>query len=414
MLVNSDDDAALRQTVGQKLADVAMIGVAVSGGSDSMALLDLIFRTCPDRLATVGVATVNHGLRAGAEAEARTVAAFCAARDIAHVVLHWNGSDSVGNVQNAAREARYRLLAGWAKDRGAGVVALGHTEDDQAETFLMRLSREAGVDGLSGMPAKFERHGVMFARPLLDIGRRRLRAYLQRQGIGWADDPSNDDAGYERVRVRHILAALNPLGIDAETLCRVAGQIDAARRALVHVTRITVRNAVTEDRGNLLIDVPRLNAQPADIRRRVILAAIKWITSSTYPPRRDDMERLMAALDGDMCQTLAGCLIERRGNVIGMFRETNAVRDTVSATDRIWDGRWRIDGPHDPALQVRALGEAIKDCPEWRQSGLPRAALMASPAIWQGETLIAAPLAGLQNGWTARIVAEFASSLVTH
>ena len=118
------------------------------------------------------------------------------------------------------------------------------------------------------------------------------------------------------------------------------------------------------------------------------------------------------ALDGRA--TVAGCLVSVEGGGLRFTREANAVKMLATMTDQRWDNKWKLDGPHDPDLKIRMLGDAIKDCPNWRETGLPRTSLMATPAIWQGETLISAPVAGLLNGWTARIVADFHSSLVTH
>jgi len=105
----------------------------------------------------------------------------------------------------------------------------------------------------------------------------------------------------------------------------------------------------------------------------------------------------------------------RQGALLRITREHQALRDMTGATDRPWDGRWQLDGPHDPALHVAALGEAgLRLCPDWRETGLPRAALLASPAVWEGERLIAAPLAGVNPDWSARIVADFHATLLSH
>jgi tRNA(Ile)-lysidine synthase len=106
--------------------------------------------------------------------------------------------------------------------------------------------------------------------------------------------------------------------------------------------------------------------------------------------------------------TFAGCMVTRRSNEDGVgsdlrfSREFNVVKDLVTATDALWDGRWALDGPHDPVFEVRALGEALSDCPDWRETGIPRSSLLASPAIWYKNELISAPLAGFSNGWTAK------------
>lgn len=405
--------------VRQALAPLgdACVGVAVSGGGDSVALLHMAIAVAgQDRVAAV---TVDHGLRPEAAQEAAQVAAFCASRGIAHATLHWGGwrgrGTGQGNLQAAAREARYALIADWAQAKGLVAVLLGHTRDDQAETFLMRLSREAGLDGLSGMARDFDRAGMRWLRPLLDIGRNDLRDCLRATGIGWSEDPSNDDLRFERVRARQALAALAPLGIGAAGLGRVMAQLSDARDALRSMVRDVAGRMIHDDRGDLVLNWTGLATQPGEVRRRCIVAALVWVGRATYPPRRENVAQLILALEHDGQRTLGGCVLRRKGHDLRISREAAALRGVAGPTDRVWDGRWQLDGPHAPALEIRVLGDVgLRYCPDWRDSGLPRASLAASPAVWAGDSLVAAPLAGLQSGWTARIVADFHTSLLSH
>lgn len=379
-----------------------------------MALLDLLHLWSRSRDVGLSAATVNHGLRPEAATEAANVAAFCATRSIPHETLHWDGLTAVGNLQDQARQARYRLLSEWGMAQGVDRVALGHTQDDQAETFLMRLAREAGVDGLSGMRAGFRRHGLHWVRPLLDVSRERLKAYLVRQGIEWSNDPSNDDERYERVKARKVLASLSPLGIDAGTLRRVAFQMEDARVALQKMTCDLARVAVTEDRGDLVVNLRVVNGQTFEIGRRLLVSALCYVSGSHYPARRQSVERLILFAK-EKRQTLTGCILDNKGDRLRVMRELSAVRTLSTPTTALWDNRWHLSGPHDPALEIRALGETgIRQCPDWRATGMQRHSLLASPAIWRGGTLIAAPLAAKPEGWTARIATDFHASLVSH
>ena len=105
--------------------------------------------------------------------------------------------------------------------------------------------------------------------------------------------------------------------------------------------------------------------------------------------------------------------MQRKG-AYRITREFDAVKGLVSGVDALWDGRWRLIGPQEAELEVRALGESIREVPEWRETGVPRASLTASPAVWRGKTLVAAPLAGYNEGWSAQIVADFTSFLDSH
>ena len=380
-----------------------------------MALLPLTQQEATLSGCRVAAVTVDHALRPESAAEAAQVADFCAAQGMTHATLLWQHDGPQGNLQAAARDARYTLMAEWAQGQGIAAILLGHTQDDQAETFLMRLAREAGLDGLSGMPRRFTRQRVTWHRPLLGTSRATLRDHLRGAGLGWADDPSNEDTRFDRIKARQALAALMPLGIDAAGISRVAAQLDDARIALHAMVRDVAGRTIRQEHGDLILDWSALAAQPFELRRRCLVDALVWMSGASYPPRRDDVAKLLRAMEVEGQKTLSGCLLRRQGQYLRLTREYQAVRERTGPTDAIWDRRWRLDGPHDPGLRIRALGDAgLRLCPDWRDTGVPRATLRASPAIWAGETLVAAPLAGPGQGWTARIVADFHDRPVSH
>ncbi|MCZ7676919.1 MAG: tRNA lysidine(34) synthetase TilS [Roseovarius sp.] len=234
----------------------------MSGGSDSLALLTLLIDWRDAGGPAVRAVTVDHGLRAESAAEAEAVARFCAAHAVAHTTLHWQDRDGRGNLPDRARRARYDLIAKWARETGIGCVALGHTIDDLAETFLMRLARAAGVDGLAAMAGRWCQDGVSFVRPALGISREELRGLLRARGIGWADDPGNEDLTYERVRARRALVALAPLGIDAQTLAAVAANLSDVRDALDTQLAEAAARIARVEAGDLVIDRDGLTALP--------------------------------------------------------------------------------------------------------------------------------------------------------
>ena len=395
-----------------------VIGVAVSGGSDSLALLYLLHDWQRDGGPDLRAATVDHGLRAGAAAEAAEVARICAGLGVAHETLAWRDWDGAGNLPDRARRARYALLAEWARGHGIADVAVGHTEDDLAETFVMRLARGAGVDGLAAMRDRWREAGVTFHRPLLALRRAHLRDFLRARGVDWAEDPTNSDAGYERVRTRGALAALAPLGIDTAMLAASARKMAGARAALYHHAHDLAQDHVRIEAGDVVIARAALREMPDEVARRILQTALRWINGAEYPPRGPAMTQFLAAARGGEAMTLQGCFMQAQGDMLRLGREYNAVSGLRVPQGQIWDGRWCIDGPEVAGAEVAALGPGgLRAVPDWRAGGLPHGAAMASPALWRGADLLAAPLAGWANGYGLRLSRDGASyygALLSH
>lgn len=385
------------------------LGIAVSGGGDSLALLHLCSLWAARHGCTLHVATVDHGLRPEAAQECALVARYAATLGAKHDVLRWSW-DGAGNLQDAARRARQDLLGAWAKARGIAHIALGHTRDDQAETLLMRLKRGSGVDGLAGMAPARVQDGLTWLRPLLPFQRLELRGYLTALGWEWAEDASNDDPGFERVRTRQAIAAL---GLDVDRLAETAAHLAAAKQVLDRAAQQAAHDLMREDHGDLLIDRAGLFGLAQDTRERLAAAALCWMGNTPYRPR---LSALRAALATPRA-TLHGCLLVQDRGQLRITREWKAVSDMRAPAPGPWDGRWQVDGPAQPGLETRALGAdglAQTDRDKWL---LPRDSLLASPAIWRGQSLIAAPLAGLTTQYRAKCRAlppEWPASPLAH
>jgi tRNA(Ile)-lysidine synthase len=394
------------------------LGVAVSGGGDSVALLHLLNAWSGAAQARLSVVTVDHGLRPEAAGEAAFVSALCAGLSLPHTTLKWEGWDGTGNLPDAARQARYGLIARWASDQGVDAVALGHTLDDQAETFLMRLARGSGVDGLAAMRRDWEAGGLRWLRPLVEVPRTALRGYLRAGGLDWKEDPSNEDPRFRRVQVRKALELLEPLGITTRRITDTAERMELARQALRACTHAAAARICHVEAGDVLIGCDGLGGLEADIRQRLFAQAVMWVSGAVYKPRLDALREALERVQEGAVRTLHGCLITPKGNTLRIGREYNAVRALVCAPGALWDKRWRLSGDFQPGMEVRALGEGgLGHCKNWRATGLPRQTLVASPAIWQGDRLISAPLAGFGPGWSAEIDpsrGDFLAFLLSH
>ncbi|MFQ1699145.1 tRNA lysidine(34) synthetase TilS [Loktanella agnita] len=394
------------------------VGLAVSGGGDSIAMMHMAARIIDP--ANLYVLTVDHGLRPEAADEIALVADQAKALGLSHDVARWSW-DMKGNLQAAARAGRWDAILDWAAPRELNMIFMGHTEDDQIETVLLRLARGSGIDGLAAMARADYRDGLRVVRPLLDVPRAGLRDWLRGERISWCDDPSNDDPRFDRVRARQMYSQLEKLGLTRKRLLQTVEHVQAAHRSLQRAALDFARIHVRQDSGDLVFAPVALKLDKEDAPRRVMAAAFGWVSGNMYRPRFDRMLDVVAQAAKGHTVTLGGCvLLPHRGAVrltretsatTPLFRDASAVRDVNGI---MWDRRWYLAGPLTPGLEVRALADAIRHCPDWRESGLPRKSLLASPSVWNGETLLAAPLAGLRNGWTAQIVADFHSTAFAH
>ena len=278
------------------------IGIAVSGGPDSLALLLLAAAARPG---AVEAATIDHGLRAGARDEAEMVEYLCRELGVPHSILtaRWDETPETA-IQERARNERYRLLGYWAEERALAGIATAHHAEDQAETILMRLSRGSGVRGLAGMRPKSVAPGahVRVVRPLLGWRRSELEAICIAAGVAPARDPSNEDERFERVRVRRALAEAGWL--DPSAIARSAANLADADEALKWASENEWRRAVDERRERIAY---RPNHAPREIVRRIVGRALrKLATEGEAELRGGELDRLLATLAQGGTGTLRG------------------------------------------------------------------------------------------------------------
>ncbi len=292
--------------------------LAVSGGGDSIALMHLAARWAKkNRKAPPVILTVDHGLRAGSASEARKVKAVARKLGLAAHILAWKSAKPRGDIEAAARAARYRLMGAWCAKNGIAALYVGHTEDDQAETFLLRLARGSGLDGLTAMRAcapfpdpAFS--GIRLARPLLELNRADLRAWLIAAGQGWSEDPMNGEARFARVRMRGALAALEEAGLSRGRICDAARHLLRAREALEMVTDAVLLRCCHAEKELVALDALALAAAPREVGLRALATTLMRVSGQAYRPRFEALERLFDRLGsrelGGGC-TLHGCRI---------------------------------------------------------------------------------------------------------
>lgn len=386
------------------------LGVAVSGGPDSVALMLLVAGWCDwleargKEAPKVTVLTVDHGLRPEAAEEAAQVALWAKALQLPHKTLRWEGDKPSSNLQAEARTARYRLMTDWCRSgRGQADLLTAHHLDDQAETFLIRLQRGSGVDGLSAMAPVRVHQGVRILRPLLDVPRERLRSTLLKAGQSWIDDPSNEDERFLRIQVRNALPTLEELGINRDRLVSTAKAMGRARAGLEFSTDVLERKAVRwQPFGYADVETARLLDVPDEIALRLLARLIQRVGGSDYPPRLSSLETLLEAVRGEALgrgRTLGGVKFTSRLAHFRVLREAAAVGqglDLVSGAPLVWDGRFdvRLTGRKTSGT-VRALGRAglrqVKEEGLPLPTDVPKLALETLPALWRDDELLVQP-----------------------
>ncbi len=388
--------------------------LAVSGGPDSMALMHLASRwlSLKGRApASIAVLTVDHGLRPESANEAAFVAARAGELGFTHTTLAWTGQKPKTGIQAAARSARYDLMAAYCREHGIACLVTAHTEDDQAETFLMRLRRGSGLDGLASMAIVSERGGVPIVRPLLGLSKARLLAYLRSLAVPFVNDPSNSNAIFERVRLRNAMKAVAAAGIARPALALTASRLGRSREALAGIAaEFLERQFTITSLGQGRIGLDAFVALSPEIALRVLSRALTLVGGKEQPPRMAKVERLLEELRAAKGEAaLGGCLVIAAAGTLNIYREPGRIGQArlvcQPGSTCIWDGRFVLTFAADlsPGLTLAPLG-----APGWaicrkalKKRGKPVLtnwlAALTTPALWQGARLVSAPALGFAD-----------------
>jgi tRNA(Ile)-lysidine synthase len=409
-------DGLFGSLIGKPAAGVAL---AVSGGSDSTALMVLFAEWLAhtgQSPADIFVLTVDHGLRQQSRAEAEWVAQMAARLGFRHAILPWAGAKPKTGVQAAARAARYRLLAEFMGANGLRFLMTAHTADDQAETLLMRLARGSGLDGLAAMaplapleapmprPAKGE---IVLARPFLGVAKARLRAALETRDVPWLEDESNAALIFERSRWRAAGDTLTQLGLTGDSLALSARRLQRARAALewalAQFCAADAGRYRVDPCGFISIDAGAWRALPNELQVRVLGKGIAAAGGGGGPVPLAKLEALaetLAAPEAAGRWTLARTAVRAAPETIVLEREPGRrpwpELALAPGQQALWDGRfWVVAGPKlGFPVAVRALGQVGLAALRRQVSlpdGVPSGTLRALPGFWKEAVLFAVP-----------------------
>ncbi len=386
-----------------------LLAVAVSGGPDSLALAILADRWARERGGEICALTVDHRLRPEGTAEIQQLRNWLSARAIRHEVLVWSGERPRSAIQEAARIARYRLLAGWCRDHGCLHLLIAHHREDQIETHLIRRCAHSGADGLAGMSTIRELAECRVLRPLLGIAKDRLRAFLAAEGQPFISDPSNLDPAYERSRFRVGDGATRDAAKASALLAEIRTTGSKRAEEERDGNALCARCVDLHPAGFAVLDTNILRGTSQPRTERLLSAVAVTIGGTFYPPRRERTARLREALGvAKRGHTLAGCRFIRWRERVLVLRElaraAPPIRPEPSEGLVIWDHRFKVTSP--PAVSGRLIiaylglagvAQLRRLAPQLWSSRLPPLLFPIFPAVWDDTGIAAVPHLGYRR-----------------
>lgn len=374
---------------------VPPVAVAVSGGSDSLALALLAHTWAQSKQGHIIALTVDHGLRTESADEAKQVSFWLAKRGIKHVILKWDKEKPLTHLQERAREARYTLLTSWCKTHGISTLLLGHHQQDQEETFWLRLAAGSGLDGLTAMKELSLRDGITLMRPLLSRSKAELEAFLSAQNQEWLIDPSNEQSRFFRGKLRTVLEeeGLTTFRLE-KTIHKLREDFDFIQQNLHDALG---RVVVHHEEGFISLDRKAFELLHPSLSKRLLSLCMRWFSSSSYPPRTQTLLNILDKLKSPFPFTAGGIYWFSQAGRLYLSRELKAAAPPLALKSlqhpTTWDHRFCIQ----PDLKenfpeeafIAPLGSPIS--PDIPKTQFPVRLLPSFPAIWMEEKIAAIP-----------------------
>jgi len=370
--------------------------VAVSGGADSLALALLAHAWAQAHQGHIIALTVDHGLRPESAYEAQQVNTWLLQRGIQHFTLRWEGKKPLTHLQERAREARYHLLTSWCKDHNIPSLLLGHHQQDQEETFWLRLAAGSGLEGLTAMKDRSVRQGITLLRPLLSHSKAELEAFLRTQGQEWLRDPSNEQPRFFRSKLRAALTqeGLTPIRLE-NTIRKLQEDLDFIQQNLQDAVEKVVSH---HEEGFLSLHQESFEALPPSLSKRLLSVCIRWFSSTPYPPRSHTLHGILEKLKSPLPFTAGGIYWFSQAGKIYLSRELKATAPALALKKlqhpTTWDHRFCLQSelkegfPEDAYLAPLGKAPFSQDVPK---TGFPSRLLPTFPVIWVQEKIAAIP-----------------------
>ncbi len=387
------------------------IAVGVSGGADSLLLVLLLQQWVLKKNGKLTALIVNHNLRSGSMAEIKILKGWLRKYKINYKVFHWVGKKPKTRIQEIARSVRLKMLTDWCFQNGIIHLCLAHNLDDQAETFLIRLSRGSGVYGLSAMaPISVYKH-VRLLRPFLFFGKERIILTLEKMKQDWIEDPSNKNTNFQRVRIRNIRSILGEEGIDNNKLSQTSKNLGRAKAAILdNVSSLAAESVSIYPEGYVILHRGKFLKAPEEIRLKLLSHILMCVSGKEFPPRLKNLEKLDRVLCSsrkNFGSTLHSCQIESLkksipDNKIIFFREMASIQDKkilLNGKSCIWDNRFQVSCDikikntmiYCTKLGADGLKQVLKFFPDAGGSSIPYKVKLALPSVWAGRSLLSVP-----------------------
>lgn len=310
--IQENFDEIFSSLLGKNAIYSKKIAIAVSGGADSLALVFLMQDWALRHDSQILTITVEHGLREDSLSEAQYVADLMKKNGIEHHILSWVGEKPQNNIEDEARIARYKLLADFCKENQITCLATGHHKLDQVETFLIRLQRGSGLDGLCGMSEVSNIYDLSLIRPILGFYPEELKQYLKNKNIIWKEDYLNNDDSFLRVRIRKAIPYLVELGFSIDRIYNTTKVLEKSKNFIENMVEKFIKDNVMFIEDMVAkIDYKNFSKQDDEIVFRVFSRLLKKIGKKRYIPRAVDVARICDLLKSEnkLACTLGDCEI---------------------------------------------------------------------------------------------------------
>lgn len=348
------------------------IAIAVSGGADSLCLTFLLHTFAQKQGYFLTALTVDHRIRPESAAEAQSVHQLLTQKHIRHVILTNKIPFQETRLEEKARKIRYDLLCHYCLKNEIEYLFLAHHQSDQAETFLSRLARGSGIEGLSAIKPIIKYQGIHILRPLLNTPKEKLTDFLIQAGIEWIEDPMNQNIAFERIKWRRFLPFLTQNGLSLSALTLSINRLNSAREALAFYTDTFIQKHVhVSPLGFIKIDNDAFYALPNEIKIRVLTESITQIGQSGKPLSLDSLEKLIKRMPTKA--TLGECVIiaHKKGLFIGKESHKQESEKFIPAyMPTRWD-RFMIKTPTPLFVRSQAPNRRLPDIPAIIQKSFP-------------------------------------------